>query len=109
MPLLVVYIYIFVPEKGLTEPLCQIILIIFKMESQEAYKLTAYVVLLRYDTAKQMTADHFLHTPLFFSGMERLITRFKRFWRGAPEQLLTIEGGLEDIRQAFFEGNLKKS
>lgn len=53
-----------------------------------------------------MTTDHI--SPLFFTGVGALISRFNQVSLGAPRQLLTIERGVKDIRHAFFEGNFKR-
>ncbi len=46
--------------------------------------------------------------PLFFTGVEAVLSKFKCFSLGAPKhELLTIEGGVDEIRNAFFEGKSK--
>lgn len=54
-----------------------------------------------------MTTDHISPLSLFFTGVKEVNSKFEQGSSGAREELLTIKRGVEDIRKAFFEGNLK--
>lgn len=42
----------------------------------------------------------------FFTGVDKVISRLTKISLGGPKQLLTVENGVEDLREAFFEGSL---
>ena len=67
------------------------------------------MVSFRYDVSKQMTTDLHgttLFVLFFFTGVDEVISRLTKISLGGPKQLLTVENGVEDLREAFFEGSL---
>lgn len=51
-------------------------------------------------------APLYLFVCFFFTGVDKVISRLTKISLGGPKQLLTVENGVEDLREAFFEGSL---